>query len=48
MCATYLQTEHHQAKVPLSRNLKMWLTLYFRLKELCHLNSLFKKKEIYI
>lgn len=44
---TYFQTEDHQAKVPRSRNLKIWLTPNTRFKELCHLNPLKKTGTIY-
>lgn len=40
MCFTYFQTEHHQAEVPLSRNLKIGITPYVRLQQLGHLNPL--------
>lgn len=42
---TYFQAEDHQTKVPLSRNLKIWVTLYVRLQELCHLNRLKTREE---
>ena len=45
MCAAYLQTEDHQAEVSLSRNLKIRVTPYVRLQELCHLNPLKRKKK---
>lgn len=40
MCFTYFQTEHHQAEVPLSRNLKIGITPYVGLQQLGHLNPL--------
>lgn len=44
VCVTYLQTEDHQTKVPLCRNLKIWVTPYVRLKELRHLIPLQRRR----
>lgn len=38
--ATYFQTEDHKTKMPFSWNLKVGVTLYEGLQELCHFNPL--------